>query len=216
MKNPTFQFRQLVALLSVVVVGLIVTGCDNVLGWCADQLRTRPTRLALVAVLLGAGPLLAQDRPIELGIDVIQLSVTPGESVHGRTQVDIPLALVRVGFPISDHAFLEPGVSLDIQSGGGLTELTSRLQLGALIHFGSSGGRSGLFVHPNAGLLFISDRNGDYSRQFNLGLLVGSKIPLVEKLVARIQGGVFYGFEHDGFDGSFTLAASFGFSFFTK
>lgn len=176
----------------------------------------------LLALLLSAAlPALAsaQGRPIELGIDALSLGVDIF-SAFGQsrtvTTFSAPVKMFRVGFFVGDQVSVEPRISFDYVKPEGtdaVTQLT--FSLGALYHFTPERQRSQVYLRP-VGSIFFVDVGDQSASQVFLGVGLGVKLPIFGQLAARLELEYAHGFDNDDFANVNSLAAVFGFSFFTR
>ncbi len=177
--------------------------------------RFKSTTLAL---LLGAAlpPLAsAQGRPIELGIDALSFRVATGGGVDIAT-LSVPMKTFRAGFFVGDQVSVEPRISFDYvkqETIDAFTELT--VSLGALYHFTPDRQQSQVYVRPVGSISFV-DAFNQSATQVSLGVGLGVKLPILRQLAARLELEYAHGFENDDFTNVYSLAAVFGFSFFTR
>ena len=179
-------------------------------------------RLAMIVVVVGLfypRSISAQERPIEIaaGLAVLGITTTGGDtflSFNGINGVG-----VLVGIPVGERISVEPTFDFDFIGGAGLSFLVANLGVGLPVHFGSNGIRDGFFVRPGAGVQIVSADASGFSEsvsQFAIGLDVGTKIPVLERLAVRVQGGIAYAFANDTFDDAFGVSGSVLLSFFTR
>jgi hypothetical protein len=153
-------------------------------------------------------------RPIELGIDA---SASFGLDSPSTTTIAIPVSDLRAGFYFSNMLSLEPSVSLTSISSEGDHLTTYTVGLGALIHLqhGRQVG-TGLYVRPFAGLSGVSLSGTGSTNQAQLGVGLGYKLPLANRLATRFEVNYMHGFETDDVDSSNDIGLRLGLSFFTR
>lgn len=177
--------------------------------------------LAALAVLtfLIAGPLGAQDRPLELGLDAaFVVSLTDdanGMETDNITVIGVPFQRLRVGFFISDRFEIEPILQFNFVNVGDSDLLQLGLFVDGAYHFTSDPARPRAYLTASGGLdLLSADDESDTQWVFGGG--VGVKLPVADQLAVRLEGGVRRAFESDDRLGATNLAALVGLSFFTK
>jgi hypothetical protein len=148
-------------------------------------------------------------RPIEFGIDggIIVLLEDP----DNVTLVSLPIQAFRVGFFIDDKVSIEPRFNFNSISGGGFSQRTYAVELGALYHFGGYRTGSGVYVRPFAG---IEGTGGDLGSDSDgyLGAGIGVKLPFAQRrLAARLEANYGHVFDTGGSD---RIGLLFGLSFF--
>lgn len=172
----------------------------------------------------------AQGNPIELGMDAslnFQLSDDAGKS----TSLALPTgplagALVvganksfRIGFFVSPTVSIEPAVSLIWfkPQGGSATRLLG-FGLGTLIHFSGDAERAQFYVRPYVGVDHAKSGGSESENRFSAGAGLGVKIPVAERLKARLEAALVHGFANDskGIPSENVVALMFGFSYYTK
>ena len=179
-------------------------------------------RLVMIVVVVGLfypRSTSAQERPVEIAAGLAGLGITStgGETFFSFSGVNG--FGVLIGIPAGERISVEPTVDFDFTGGGGVSLLAANLGVGLPVHFGSNGIRDGLFLRPVAGVRIVSaDAIGrsKSASQFSIGLDIGTKIPVLERLAVRVQGGFGYAFENDTFQDAFGIRGSVLLSFFTK
>ncbi len=182
-----------------------------------NRFKSAPLALLLSAALPALAS--AQARPIELGVDALSLGVdifsASGQSTT-LTTVSVPVQTFRAGFFVGDQVSVEPRISFDylkIEDVDAVTVVT--LSLGALYHFTPERQRSQVYLRP-VGSIFFADVGDQSASQVFLGLGLGVKLPILGQLAARLELEYAHGFDNDDFANVNSLAAVFGFSFFTQ
>ena len=182
-----------------------------------NRFKSAPLALLLSAAL----PTLAsaQGRPIELGIEALSLGVSIF-SAFGRTTtlttLSAPVKTFRVGFFVGDQVSVEPRISFDylkVEDADAVVQVT--LSLGALYHFTPERQRSQVYLRPVGSIFFVNVGDQSASQVF-LGVGLGVKLPILGQLAARLELEYAHGFDNDDFANVNSLAAVFGFSFFTR
>lgn len=176
--------------------------------------------IILVTMVFGAAGGGAQPlRPVELGIDA---AVTIGLGDNSVTVVDIPAQAFRIGFFVSDRISLEPKFGLTTVSGEGDTFTSYIAELGLLYHFYRARVRpdpypypspaSAFYVRPFAGFVGASG-GGSSTTNGRLGVGLGMKVPLVNRLASRFEANFAHTF---GDFSSNQIGLLAGLSFFTR
>ncbi len=98
---------------------------------------------------------------------------------------------------------------VDVEGLDTITEF--ELATGAVLQIGSG---PGLYLRPFGGLSVFDD--GTTAGQWHVGGAVGTRLPFLERMATRLEGGVAQAFANDDFDEQTTIFASIGFSFFTR
>jgi hypothetical protein len=177
----------------------------------------------LVGLALVSSSLQGQDRPIELGVDA---GVSIGFGDNSVTVISIPVQAFRIGFFVDDKVSIEPKFGLTTITGNGDTFTSYAAELGLLYHFyrererdvrgrviyGGPGPRSSFYVRPFVGIVGSNGPGGDDSDAV-LGIGVGMKVPLVNRLAARFEANFAHQFGDPDFNQLGLLA---GLSFFTR
>jgi hypothetical protein len=151
----------------------------------------------------------AQERPIEIGLD-------GGLEYSFNSElftVALPLQRVRAAFPSKDRLAFEPALSFTRLSSNGESLIALILQVGALYGFGS--GRNTTYARPFAGIEYVDGSGIDSDAVFDLGVGVGSRSRLTDRLALRFEATVTGQFgTSGGTDGA--LGGTVGLSFFTR
>jgi hypothetical protein len=153
-----------------------------------------------------------------LGIDLgIEFDINDvGDETVTTTGISIPLTYLRVAFYASDQVWIEPQMTLLFLSTEGSSSTALNLVGGIGIDFLTDATRPRPYIRPFGGLFYVDSGDGDSATQVSLGSGIGVKVPMVERLASRLEGGVSYSFENDDFASGFDIHVTFGFSFFTK
>lgn len=185
--------------------------------------------LAALALATGASVAGAQIRPIELGIDGAvnwtKSGLLPDGERTWRTSVDIPAANFRIGFLTADRRWsVEPNFAFSRFSAGDADISQLQLDLGLLYHFAVATardpGKPQPYLRPFLGFehtSFSTEGEADASdsrARFGVGL--GVKLPMVDRLAARLEGRYIHTSEADALSASDGFALGFGISFFTR
>lgn len=172
----------------------------------------RSVAAAILSTLV-VGPLAAQNRPIELGLDggfAYKLDDPTAFTIQ------LPLQAFRVGFFASEQVSVEPAVAWNLIKVSDLDAVYTLSGLvGLLYHFTPGRERSQVYVRPFAGVDLVGG-GGETANQFSVGGGIGLKTPVRNRLGARIEAGFEYGFENDDFDKSSHLFLKVGFSFLAR
>lgn len=172
-------------------------------------MRTSPMLFGIAASVALALPAsgAAQGRPVELGIDAGGSFDLSGSNT---VVIGVPVQDFRAGFFVSDAVSIEPRIALNFidQDGSSLTAIDA--QLGPVIHFSPDRSRAQGYVRPFGGLSYITDAGAVVS----LGGALGVKLPIAERLAARVEGSFAHGF--DSFYSGNAVGLTMGLSFFTR
>ena len=163
----------------------------------------------LAAALLIPSVASAQQRGIEIGLDGGFQYAVDAELLA----ISIPFQRVRAAFPSGDRLAFEPALSLTRLSSGGQSLTIFALEVGALYNFAAD--RRNTYVRPFAGLQYLDDSSSDSNTAFDLGIGVGSRSRIADRLAVRYEitaAGHFP--EGGGTEG--LLGASIGLSFLTR
>ncbi len=151
----------------------------------------------------------AQQRGIEIGLDGgFQYSVDANVLA-----ISIPFQRVRAAFPSGERLAFEPALSLTRISSDGSSFAVLALEAGALYNFSAT--RTNTYARPFVGLQYFDDSFSDGSSAVELGIGIGSRSRIADRLAVRYEitaAGHFP--EGGGTDG--LLGASVGLSFFTR
>ena len=164
------------------------------------------------AVVLLASSIHAQGRPVELGIDA---GGTFDLSAGNAVVIGVPVQDFRAGFYLSDRVSIEPRLALNyLDDDGGDAILAGTVQLGPVIHFTPDRRHALAYLRPYGGLTFLKI-GGESDAQLTVGGAVGVKLPVGERLAARIEGSLTHGFETSNAAGGNALGLTVGLSFYT-
>lgn len=166
------------------------------------------TTVAAILVLPAVG--VAQERPIELGLDA---GLDYKVNSPTFTNIAVPVPQFRVGFGLSDRVTLEPRLAFNYIKPEG-SDATWSLGLGAGVLFHLNQVRQGVYLRPY-GEWFHIDAGGASASQFAAGGGLGYKTGS-GRVIGRFEGGYAHFFENDDFDSSDDLVLLLGFSIFTK
>ena len=164
-------------------------------------------------VLLVPTLLVAQDRPVELGLDGgLSISFNGGTA----TSFTLPFQSVRAGFFLSDNVSLEPAASLNYLKLENVDAIaTVGLSFAALVHFNPDRSRAQPYFRPQAGFTLLT-AGGESASQLHVGGGIGVKLPVANQLAVRLEAGFQHSLENDDFAGASTVTAAVGLSFFTR
>jgi hypothetical protein len=171
----------------------------------------RPLRrcaLLFLALLLPS-VLSAQQRGIEIGLD--------GGLQYGFDAellvISVPFQRVRAAFPTDERLAFEPALGFTRLSSGGESAAALAFELGAVYNFGAK--RNTTYTRPFVGFEYADASFSDGATVFDLGIGVGSRSHIADRLALRFEGTVTGRFpEGGGIDGLF--GATIGLSFFTR
>ena len=169
---------------------------------------------AITILLAAASPAVAQERPIELGIDG---SLAVGLDEPRVTVIAIPFQQFRVGFFISPRTSVEPTLAInhidtEDVDGFDLDVTTISIGVGVLFHLTTDRAQSQIYFRPFGGFTSVSAL-GESESDPTLGLGLGLKAPLANRLATRLEAFLANQF---GDDDRLTVGVLFGLSFFTR
>lgn len=160
--------------------------------------------LFLVATLVLAGTARAQQGVTEIGFDmalayeteseIFSLSVPFGGTAGAAVG---PQGGLRVGFFLGDAISLEPSVNFQLISSDGETTTVLASSVKLLYHFGTDPDVSRFYVA--AGPTFTWVDIDESSTQFGLTGEFGVKLPIADRIGARLAAGYMHGFESGDF-----------------
>ncbi len=185
------------------------------------------SRLLPLLCLLGAAPLAAQRAPglpIELGVDAAVVR----DDATDVTTLSIPLRRLRAGFFLSPLLSLEPTLAYERASDDDGSASGFAGDLGLVAHLtGQPVGRArtaGLFVRPFVGVTrfsFSSDEDefddfDESATQASVGVGLGFKLPVADRLAWRLEGTYARALETDDFPAANRVGLNVGLSFHTR
>jgi hypothetical protein len=178
----------------------------------------RSLSIAILCSLVFAGQGNAQGRPIELGIDLgIEFDIEDvGDETVKTTGISIPLAYLRAAFYASDQVWIEPRMTLLFLDTEDASTTALNVVGGLGVDFQTDPTRARAYIRPFGSLLYVDTSDRESATQVSLGSGIGVKVPMLERLASRLEGGVSYSFENDDFASGFDIHVTFGFSFFTR
>ncbi len=99
--------------------------------------------------------------------------------------ISVPFQRVRAAFPSGERLAFEPGLAFTRLSSDGESLTILAFQVGALYNFGAT--RSNTYLRPFAGIEYVDDSfsGGDYA--FDLGMGVGSRSRIDDRLALRFE-----------------------------
>jgi hypothetical protein len=150
---------------------------------------------------------------MELGVDA---GVQYADYNSSVTTISIPAERFRFGYFVAEGIEIEPSIAfahINPEFGNSLTSMNFAVEVGYNHPFSDEGG-SLFFIQGGGGLNYIDA--GSTDTQFGIGGATGIKLPVVEKLSARLELGGAYFFESDRRASGWAINFLFGFSFFTK
>jgi len=162
----------------------------------------------------------AQQGVTELGVDMAFAYETESETFGiflpaGGTLENLvgPQGSVRAGFFLSDAVSLEPATSLSFLSGGGDTFTSWALALKLMLHLQTDPSKARPYLAAG-GTLNLVDGGGDSASQLGVVVDVGVKLPIAERIGARLAASYTHGFDNNDFASRNVLAAIFGISMY--
>ena len=176
-------------------------------------MRIRAILSAFALVGITATTAQAQQNPVEIDIDA---QIGFGLDDQGTT-IAIPAQKIRAGFMLTPAMTIEPSLGFFRFSSDGSSISTTALDVSLLYHFSTLRTARQFYVRPVVGLQRISassDLGDDSQTDMNLGVAGGIKIPLVDRVGARVEAE----FRHYMSDPESVnaLNLNFGLSFFTR
>ena len=179
----------------------------------------RTALFVMVALGLGLSSVSAQDRPIEIGVDG-GFQFTLPEDGENSTSIFLPAGWLRVGFFVSDRVELESLLGFSHFSMEDYSSTQFQLMPYLAYHFKSYDEGGPLpYVRVGAGLAF-EDYSGESvdagETRFGVGVGLGVKFPMTDRLRFRVEGAFDHWFETDDYQGFNLIQILVGFSFFTK
>lgn len=181
--------------------------------------------LFLVGIVLMSGTARAQQGVTEIGFDVALAYETESEIFSaslpfGGTLGALvgPQGGIRVGFFLSDALALEPAVNFQLvsYSGGEFADGDTETALGSSVkliyHFGIEPDVTRVYI--GAGPTFTWLDLGDSNTQFGLTGELGAKLPIADRVGARLAAGFMHGFENDDFGDRNVIYGTAGLSVF--
>ena len=150
--------------------------------------------------------------PIELGIDG---GVTFGLDNPNTTIVSLPTQVFRLGYFLSNNVEIEPRVSINSASGGGVSVTAYSLEAGVLFQPAGDRVGKGLYLRPFLGVsgLNVSGPGGNNNSGY-AGAGFGLKLPFADRrLATRMEANYAHGFSGGG---SNLIGVLIGLSFFTR
>ena len=182
-------------------------------------MRKTAVLVSFVFSLVLTGDLVAQSRPVEIGFDTgLVLSITSdkdGWEYWNTTEIAVPLQSIRVGFFVSDRVSIEPSVSFSYTDFGDESLTTLGLGAGVLYHFTDDATQPRFYIGGGAALGMI-DVVDETETQFAVGVGLGVKLPIANRMAVRLEGQYNRRFESDLLPGANVIGITVGFSFFTS
>jgi hypothetical protein len=170
--------------------------------------------LAFAVTAPAAGAQRASHRnsgPIELGIDG---GVTFGLDNPNTTSVALPTPVFRLGYFLNDNVEIEPRVSINSASGGGVSITAYSLEAGVLFQPAGDRVGKGLYLRPFLGVSGINVSGPNDSHSGYAGVGFGLKLPFADRrLATRMEANYSHGFSGGG---SNLIGVLIGLSFFTR
>jgi hypothetical protein len=149
---------------------------------------------------------------VELGVDGSFTRFQDAET----NQISVP-SVVRVGFYLTPRISIEPAVSFDYRSGGGLSSRSLGADASLLWHLTGTRRTSQIYLRPFAGVVNTSIDLGatsNNSTDVSAGGALGIKLPLASNRVAFRVDGFYRRLFTD--PGQNTFGANFGLSLYTR
>jgi len=155
--------------------------------------------------------------PVELGIDG---GISFGLSTPKSTSINFPAQQFRAGFMLDDKMELEPFGALNYFGSGGASATALGIGTGLLYHFQTVRSQPQVYLRPLAMLSFLSvDPGGNApsssTTQFGLGIGVGMKHPINDRLSWRYEANLTHAFQSGRAPSQTNLNLLAGISFFT-
>jgi hypothetical protein len=167
-------------------------------------------------VLLVASEGVAQDRPIELGLDgAISFtfeSSSDGQDVENVQTWAFPLRRVRAGFYLARALQAQVSSGFEVADYGGVSTVRFSLGLTGMYRLTGSTPRRGLYVAVGGGIDYLSDDESDLQWLVTAG--VGYRAPLGQTVSLRPALELVRSFPSDTRNSQTTIAALMGLSFF--
>jgi len=151
-------------------------------------------------------------KAIEIGMDG-QALVTTGDTAS--VSLRIPASVIRVGFPLSDRAQLEPAASLYFAHAGSDNVSEVALGAGVLWNFSQDRTRPQWYARPFVNLP-IESGYGITDYQAELGAGIGLRLPMTSMLSWRFEAHAGHYFARNGHPPGTEIGFSFGLSAWTK
>jgi hypothetical protein len=168
----------------------------------------RLPRYVLLLAALSPPPIVAaQQRGVEIGLDAGVQYELDAELLS----ISVPLQRVRAAFPSGDRLAFEPALSFARLSTGGESLTALVFEVGALYDFGIDHTR---YARPFVGFEYADASFSSGESVVDLGIGLGTRSRVADRLVVRIEGTVTGRFGEGGSDGKVGVAA--GLSFFTR
>jgi hypothetical protein len=172
----------------------------------------------LIALLCLAQETLAQDRPVELGIDgAISYSIVSapeGQTADNVQTWAFPLQSIRAGLFLARSLQVEVSTGFSVADYGEVSTVRFALGLAGLYHLTGDRTQTGLYLQVGAGLDLLSDEGSD--TQWSAGGGVGYKVRLGDQLSLRPAVQLARSFESDGRFAETTISGLVGLSFFVE
>jgi hypothetical protein len=158
--------------------------------------------------------------PIEIGMGALFARRTTDQTFGPiRTSVDqnlvqLPVAMIRVGFFVTDMVQLEPALGFLYQSGTGSHGTQTLFDIGVPIDLQTDRSKANWYVRPLVGFAHLtSSVNGNgggstSATQVSFGGGVGVRVPIDRRFATRFEANYRHGNDNDNF-GSYN---QFGFS----
>jgi len=179
----------------------------------------RTSALATLAIGTLAATAQAQQKSTELTAGVIGYRYTTCSGCDGISQFNTGGAYFAVGFYLSPGMALEPTIASTYTSQAGYHVTTLGLGVALPYYFNKNWGRKGPYLAPRFFWNDVSAGGGGASAsssQFEMGVAIGTKVPLNDLAALRVQGAFDYGFENSDNPSTTAFGISAGLSVFLK
>jgi hypothetical protein len=135
--------------------------------------------------------------------------------------IDIPLAVLRAGFFITQTYAIEPAFGLRYQRVGAVSASETVFDIGVPIYLDPNRRESQIFIRPVVGLNYASSHVSDggpstSDTQFNFGVGVGIKMPISDRFAGRVEAQYRHGPSSDHRPTFDLLAALAGISVYVR
>ena len=171
-------------------------------------MRPLPRCAFLLVGLCLPSDLFAQQHRIEIGLDGgVQYAFDAN-----LFTIAIPFQRVRAAFPLEHRLAIEPAFSFTRLSSEGVSVAALAIQVGALYDLDAT--RNSTYARPFAGIEYSDASFSGGETVFDLGVGVGTRSPLADKLALRIEANVTGRFGAEGGTDA-VIGATVGLSFFT-
>ena len=177
------------------------------------RIRAIFSAFALVGIVAASAE--AQQKSIEFGIDA---QAGFGLDDQG-TSFNIPAQKLRAGFVIGNAMTLEPSLGYSRFGTDGASASQTAIDVSLLYHFSQDRAVKQFYLRPVIGLLRVAgsfDDESDATTFMNIGVAGGVKIPLMDRIGARIEAEFRNQMEKEPIPSQSALNINFGLSYFTR